>query len=151
MMDKLLSIENEQIIILREILSNLSLEEQSLLQAKPVHRDELLKERVALRKKARALRVEKENLLKRMFQTLGVLDFEAEYDAILSIYPTTDMEVISELKHLEWQRQILSEKSLIQLKLNKGLKELIKHHPFSNYPTKAPAPKPSVTKKTQVL
>lgn len=128
MMDKLLTIENEHVAILREILSNLHLEEQCLLQTKQAHRSELILERIDLRKKARGLRIEKECLLRNVLQILGPLDFDGQYDAILSVFPTTNEEEILELKCLELQKQQLIEKNLLQLKLNRNIKGMMKHH-----------------------
>jgi hypothetical protein len=128
MIEKLLLIENQHVVTMREILSNLHLEEETIIQGKSMHRCALLLERIILRKKARSLRTEKESILKICLQELGPLDFEDVYDAILSIFPTTDIGQISELKHLEWQKQVLTDKSLLQLKLNKNMKGVIHHH-----------------------
>lgn len=128
MIDKLLSIENEYITIIREILSNLHLEEEAIVSHKSTFRSLLLEERVLLRKRARSLRCEKSLLISANLGSHFYEDFESIDEAIISFFPSTEIELISELKDLESQKRLLLEKTLLQLKLNKNIKAAIKHY-----------------------
>ena len=127
MIDKLLLIEGAQVATLREILSNLHLEEQAIVQSKKAHLLELARDRIILRKKARLLRIEKESLLKNSLEVFDPLDVENQYNAILITFPATDVDQISELRYLELQKQQLIEKTIVQIKLNRNIRGMIKH------------------------
>lgn len=118
----LLSIENEEVLTLREILSNLHLEEQSFLQNKPSHREEILKDRISLRKKARKLRLDKNQLLSTIFHCMEVTQEEFGLDDLIHHFEIIALDAALELRNLEDQRIILIEKTLSKLKHNREIR-----------------------------